>query len=416
MEVIHQRCCGLDVHKKTVVACVKTPEGKQIRTFGTMTVELEDLATWLGELEIRLVAMESTGVYWIPVYNVLEEGRRREELLVVNAQHIKAVPGRKTDVKDAEWIANLLSYGLLRGSLILDREQRELRELSRHRTILVREQADLMNRFHKLLEGANIKLGSVVTDIGGMSSMEMIEQLVAGNEDAVAMAGLARGRLKSKRQELEKALSGKVRSHHRFMLGSLLRQLQFLCQEIAVLDREVEERMRPNRRQLVAIEVMDRVPGIGLRTAESMIAELGTDMSPWPSHRHCASWAKICPGNNQSGGKRRSAGTGHGNPWLRHTLIEAARAAVRTKDSYMGAQYRRLKGRSRSKGGDNRAIVAVAHTILVIIYHLLKDGTVYQDLGKDYFEKRDREETAKRAVRKLERLGFKVTLEEAVAA
>lgn len=411
LQLVHERCCGLDVHKKTVVACAITPEGKRIRTFRTMTEDLEKLAGWLDQLGILPVAMESTGVYWVPVYNILEVGRNPDQLLVVNASHIKAVPGRKTDVKDAEWIAELLRHGLLRGSLIPAREQRELRELTRHRTVLIREQARVMNRFHKLLEGANIKLGSVVTDIGGVSAMEMIRAMVAGIEDPIELAQMARGRLKRKRQDLEQALIGTVRPHHRFMLGSLLRQLEFLTEEIGTLDRQVEERMRPFR---AAIELLIKVPGIGRRTAQCIIAELGIDMSHWPSHRHLASWARICPGNNQSGGKRRRARTGRGNPWLHQALIEAARAGVRTKNSYLGAQYRRLKGRRPDE--DNRAIGAVAHTILVIVYHLLKEGTLYQDLGKDYFQQHDRDQTAKRAVRNLEKLGFKVTLEDAMVA
>jgi transposase len=409
--VVHERCCGLDVHKKKVVACAITPEGKRIRSFGTMTEDLEDLAAWLDQLQIRPVAMESTGVFWIPIYNVLEESRTPEELLVVNARHIKAVPGRKTDVKDAEWIALLLRHGLVKGSFIPDRDQRELRELTRHRRSLIQQQSQLLNRIHKLLEGANIKLASVATDISGVSAIEMLQQLEAGNEDPAALAALARGRMKSKLPELERALSGKVRGHHRFMLSTMLRQLEFLTDEIAVLDAEVAERMRPF---LLALELLDEIPGIGRRTAECLIAELGVDMSPWPTHRHLASWAKVCPGNNQSGGKRRRAGTGQGSPWLRGPLMEAARAAVRTKNSYLGAQYRRLKG--RRKDDDGRAIGAVAHSILVIVYHVLKTGTRYQDLGSDYFQTRDREQTARRSVRHLEKLGYKVTLEDAVAA
>jgi transposase len=406
-EVVHPRCCGLDVHKKTVVACALTPEGKQIETFGTMTGDLEKLARWLEKQQIRVVAMESTGIYWVPIYNVLEKGRRPDELLVVNAQRIKNVPQRKTDVKDSEWIANLLRYGLLQGSRIPDREQRELRELLRHRTKLTDQRAQLMNRLHKLLEGANIKLSSVATDIGGVSAMEMIAQLAEGNEDPAALANLARGRMRSKLEELERALSGTVRPHHRFMLASILRQLEFLTEEIAVLDAEAEERMRPFH---AALELLQQVPGIGERIAQVLIAELGTDMSFWATSGHLASWAKLCPGNNQSGGKRRRAPTGQGPRWLRRALIEAARAGVRTKGSYLGAQYRRLKG--KGQGNDNRAIVAVAHTILVTVYHMLKNGTCYQDMGADYFQSRDRDRTTRRAIATLQRLGYQVTLEE----
>lgn len=409
LEVVHPRCCGLDVHKKTVVACAITDEGMQTRSFQTMTADLENLARWLQKLQIRQVAMESTGVYWVPIYNVLERDRRPDELLVVNAAHIKAVPGRKTDVKDAEWIATLLRCGLLRGSRIPDREQRELRELLRHRTTLIDQRAQLMNRLHKLLEGANIKLASVATNIGGVSAMEMLTQLAEGNDDPIALAKLARGRMRSKQQDLERALTGTVRPHHRFMLHSLFRQLEFLTEEIAALDSEAAERMRPFR---AALDLLLQIPGVGERTAQVLIAELGTEMSYWATAAHLASWAKLCPGNNQSGGKRRRAPTGHGNRWLRRALIEAARAGVRTKNSYLGAQYRRLKG----KGNDSRAIVAVAHTILVTVYHMLKDGTCYQDLGADYFQNRNRERTARHAVATLKRLGYQVTIEDAEPA
>jgi transposase len=411
VRVVHERCCGLDVHKNTVVACAMTPQGQKTRTFGTVTEDLGKLARWLKELGIRHVAMESTGVYWVPVFNVLEEELSSEQLLVVNAQHIKAVPGRKTDVKDAEWIADLLRHGLVRGSFIPDRNHRELRELVRHRRNLINQHAQVLNRIQKVLEGANIKLASVASTIDGVSCREMLWEIVNGNQDPIALAGLARGRMKSKREELEKALSGTVRPHHRFMLSTLLRQYEFLTEEIAALDLEVAERMRPFA---AALRLLDEVPGIGRRVAEAIIAELGTDMSRWLTHAHLASWAKLCPGNNQSGGKRRNARTGRGNSWLRHTLIEAARAAVRTKDSYLGAQYRRLKG--RRKDGDNRAIIAVAHSILVIVYHMLRDGTKYQDLGKDFFRQHDREQITRRAVRTLKQLGYEVSLEEAVAA
>ena len=411
MRVLHERCCGLDVHKNSVVACAITPQGQQTRTFGTMTGDLEKLAQWLKEQGIRYVAMESTGIYWLPLFNVLEEELNPDELMVVNARHIKAVPGRKTDVKDAEWIADLLQHGMLRGSFIPDRGHRELRELVRHRRNLINQHAQVLNRVQKVLEGANIKLGSVASKISGVSCQKMLWEIVHGNQDPVALASLARGRMKSKREELEKAFSGSIRPHHRFMLGTLLRQYEFLSEEIAALDLEVAERMRPFA---AALRMLDQVPGIGRRVAEAIISELGTDMSRWLTHRHLASWAKICPGNNQSGGKSRTAHTGRGNGWLRHTLIEAARAAVRTKDSYFGAQYRRLKG--RRKDADNRAIVAVAHSILVIVYHMLRDGTIYQDLGADFFQQRDREQVAKRAVNTLKKLGYEVSLDEPVAA
>ena len=330
MQVVHERCSGLDVHQKTVVACAITPNGQKLRTFGTTTDDLRKLARWLREQDIRHVAMESTGVYWIPVFNVLEEELDLEEILVVNARHIKAVPGRKTDVKDAEWIADLLRHGLVRGSFIPDRNHRELRELVRHRHTLIHQHAQVVNRIQKVLEGANIKLASVASTINGRSCLEMLHQIVEGNQDPAAIAELARTRLRSKLPELERALSGTVRPHHRFMLATLLRQHEFLVEEIAAQDREVAERMRPFQ---AAIDLLDEIPGAGRRTAECIIAELGIEMSIWPSHGYLASWAKVCPGNNHSGGKRRNAHTGRSNPWLYHTLIEAARAAVRTRNN-----------------------------------------------------------------------------------
>ena len=411
MQVVHERCSGLDVHQKTVVACALTPNGQKLRTFGTTTDDLRKLARWLRAQDIRHVAMESTGVYWIPVFNVLEEELDLDEILVVNARHIKAVPGRKTDVKDAEWIADLLRHGLVRGSFIPDRNHRELRELVRHRQTLIRQHAQVLNRIQKVLEGANIKLASVASTINGRSCLEMLQQIVEGNQDPAAIAELARTRMRSKLPELERALSGTVRPHHRFMLATLLRQHEFLVEEIAAQDREVAERMRPLQ---AAIDLLDEIPGVGRRTAECIIAELGVDMNIWPSHGHLASWAKVCPGNNQSGGKRRNAHTGKGNPWLYHTLVEAARAAVRTRNSYFGAQYRRLKGRRQAD--DNRAIVAVAHSILVIVYHMLSDGTKFRDLGADFYGQHDREQIARRAVTTLNKLGYEVTLKSPLAA
>ncbi len=411
MRVVHERCSGLDVHQKTVVACAITPEGQKVRTFNTMTVDLRKLARWLEAQGIRHVAMESTGVYWIPVFNVLEEELDLEELLVVNARHIKAVPGRKTDVKDAEWIADLLRHGLLRGSFIPNREQRELRELVRHRRTLIAQHAQVLNRIQKVLEGANIKLASVASKISGVSCLEMLQQIVEGNQDPTAMAQLARARMRSKLPELEKALSGTIRPHHQFMLATLLRQHEFLVEEIASQDREVAKRMRPFQ---AAIDLLCQIPGVGRRIAECIIAELGIDMTIWATHGHLASWAKLCPGNNQSGGKRRNAHTGKGNPWLHHTLIEAARAAVRTKNSYFGAQYRRLKGRRQAD--DNRAIVAVAHSILVVVYHMLRDGTMFQDLGADFYKQYDREQIAKRALTTLTKLGYEVSVEDTLVA
>lgn len=403
MEVLHQRCSGIDVHKKSVVACVLTPEGRETRTFGTMTADLLALADWLAERRVTHVAMESTGVYWKPVYNILEEAF---EVLLANAQHIKALPGRKTDVQDAEWIADLLRHGLVRGSFIPDRPQRELRELMRHRRSLIRQRAEVVNRIQKVLEGGNVKLSSVATDVVGVSGRAMLEAMVAGVEDPKALLALAKGRLRNKAQGLEAALQGLVGPHQRLLLGSHLRQLDFLDTEIGRMEGEINVRMIPFES---AIQVLDEVHGLGRRTAQEVLAEIGLDMSRFPTAAHLSSWAKLCPGNNMSAGKRKSGRTGHGNPWLRSALVEAAWAASRARNTYLSAQYHRLAARCGAK----RAVVAVAHTILVTIYHLLRRGTTYQDLGGNYFDQRDRQAAVRRSVRRIERLGYKVILQPA---
>jgi len=401
VQVLYERCCGLDVHKKTVAACVVTPEGQETRTFSTMTNDLLRLRDWLREKRITHVAMESTGVFWKPIYNLLEDDFT---LLVVNAYHLKAVPGRKTDVKDAEWIANLLRHGLIRGSFIPDRPQRELRELVRYRRSLIQERSRIINRIQKVLEGANIKLSTVVSDVVGASGRAMLEAMVRGTEDAQALASLAKGKLQDKRMALEKALHGLMGAHQRMMLQSQLRHLDFLDQEIARLDEKIGERMRPFEEDIKRI---DEIPGLGRRGVEQIVAEVGLDMSRFPSGAHLSSWARICPGNNESGGKRHSGRTGHANPWLCSILVEAAWAAVRTKATYLSAQYHRIAARR----GKKRAIVAVAHSILVIIYHMLRNHTSYRDLGGNYFDESQRIRTTRRAVNRLQRLGYKVTLE-----
>jgi len=404
MEVVHERCCGVDVHKKTVVACVITPAGQQTRSFGTTTRELRALADWLAAEGVTHVAMESTGVFWKPVYNVLEG--RGLTLLVVNAQHVKAVPGRKTDVKDAAWIAELLRHGLLRGSHIPDRAQREQQELVRYRTRLIQERAQVVQRIQKVLEGANIKLSAVVADVVGVSGRAMLDALVAGTADAEALAALARGRLQAKRAALREALEGEVGLAQRVLLDSHLRHLDFLDTEIRRLSEEIAERLRPFDD---ALDRLDTIPGVGRRAAERILAEIGADISRFPTAGHLASWAGLCPGNHQSAGKRLSGRTRHGNSWLKAALVEAAWGAVHTHDSYLAALYHRLAARRGAK----RAIVAVAHAILVIIYHLLRHGTSYRELGSNYFDERDRQATVRRAVRRLERLGYQVTPEVA---
>ncbi len=405
VEVVHERCCGLDVHKASLTACVLSSQKREIRSFGTMTDELLRLAEWLRQEGVTHVAMESTGVYWKPVHNILEQGTL--ELLVVNARHVKAVPGRKTDVKDAEWLADLLRHGLLRASFIPDRAQRELREV-RYRRGLIDQRGDVARRIQKVLEGANIKLGDVASDVLGVSGMAMLKALVAGEADPIALAALAQKGLKRKRSQLERALLGSVGAHQRYLLRHQLNQVEFLDRQIADLSQEIEARMRPFE---VAIAHIDAVWGLGRRSAEAILAEIGTDMSRFPSEKHISSWARLCPGNDESAGKRRSGWTGKGNRWVKSALVEAAWSAVRNKNTYYAALYHRLSQRR----GKKRAIVAVAHSLLVTIYFMLRDGTVFQDLGANYFDRRDREHIARRSVRRLESLGYHVTLTEGAA-
>jgi transposase len=405
MDVLQERCCGLDVHKKTVVACRITPGAdgqleKAIRTFGTMTADLEALAAWLAEAGCTQVAMESTGVYWKPVWNVLEG---RFALLLVNARHVKAVPGRKTDVRDCEWLADLLRHGLLRGSFVPDRAQRELRELTRYRTALGRERATAVNRLHKTLEGANVKLGAVASDLLGRSGRAILEHLVGGTTDPAALAELARGRLREQRPALRQALAGSFGAHQQFLVAEQLAHIDELDERLARLDAEVAERLRPVD---AAVEALDTIPGVGRRTAEILLAEVGPDLGRFPTAGHLASWAGMCPGNHESAGKQHSGKMRKGSKWLRAALIEAAQAAARTKSTYLAAQYRRLATRR----GRRRAVAAVGHSILVIAYQLLRHGTTYQELGGNYFDERDRQAVERRLVRRLEQLGHKVIL------
>jgi transposase len=404
MELMYERCAGLDVHKKSVTVCTITPEGKDIRTYDTTTRRLLEMSEWLQSKGIKHVAMESTGVYWKPIYNLLEAADF--SMCVVNAHRIKTVPGRKTDVKDAEWIADLHRHGLLSPSFIPDRNQRELRELVRYRKELVHERAREVNRIQKVLEGANIKLGDVVSDISGKSGRAMLSAIVEGYSDPEILADMAKGRLKSKKEQLKQALEGLVGPHQKMLLGIQLEHLKALEQQIEQLNKEIEARMRPFDE---AIKVADHIPGIGVRIAQEILAEMGTDMSRFPSHYHLASWAGLSPGNNESAGKRLSGRIKHGNPHIRTALVEAAHAAAHTKDTYYSAMYHRLAARRGAK----RAIVAVAHAILVALYHMLKNGTCYEDLGPDYLEKLGRERLVRKAKKQLENLGYRVTLEAA---
>jgi transposase len=410
MDVLYTHCCGIDVGKKEVVACLVVPgedsrAKKTIRRFPTMTEDLEALADWLRAAGCIQVAMESTGVYWQPVWNVLEEAGVFE-LLLVNARHVKIVPGRKTDVNDAEWLADLVRHGLVRGSYVPDREQRELRELTRYRTELLEERTAHVNRLHKTLETANLKLGAVATDVLGVSCRAILAALVAPEQTATAeeLANLARGRLRTKIPDLQRALIGRLRPHHRFMLAELLVMIDALDERIDAISAEITERTRPFAEELARL---DTIPGIGERIAEIVVAELGPDLSHFPSPSQLASWAGLCPGNHESAGKRKSGKTRSGNAALRRALVEAARAASRSR-TYLRAQYYRLKPRR----GASRAAVAVAHSIIRIIFFVLTRKTDYKDLGPDYFDRRDAADTERHLVRRLERLGNKVTIEK----
>jgi transposase len=411
MEVVYSRCCGLDIHKQLVVACLVTPAAdgtltKVVRSFGTMTGDLLHLADWLAAAGCTHIAMESTGVYWKPIYNLLED---QFTLLLVNARHMKAVPGRKTDARDCEWIADLLRHGLLQPSFVPDRAQRELRELTRYRATLVHERTAEANRLQKTLEGANIKLASVATDILGKSGRAILAALVAGQTDATALADLARGRLREKLAQLEEALAGRFAAHQRFLVAQHLAHLDFLNETIGRVSAEISERLRPVEEVLTRL---DAIPGIGQYVAEALVAEIGTDMSRFPTAAHLASWAGMCPGNNESAGKRQSGKTRKGNSWLRSLLVQAAHAGARKRDTYPATQYRRLMARR----GKKKAAVAVGHSLLVIAYHLMRRGTVYEDLGPHHFDTIEREAVQRRLVRHLEQLGYKVSLEPNVAA
>jgi transposase len=406
MDILFACCAGLDVHKETVVATVRRRQegGKvwqQTRRYGTMTEQLLELADWLEAEGVTHLAMESTGVYWKPIWNLLED---RFTIVLVNAQHIKHVPGRKTDVIDSEWIAQLLQCGLLRGSFVPPMPQRQLRELTRQRRQLVHSKTAVANRIQKVLEDANIKLGSVATDVLGVSGRDMLRALIAGEEDPHKLAELARRKLRAKIPALRLALRGRVTAHHRFLLGLLLDELTHLEGLIARLTARITEVLPAPFAE--AIQRLATIPGIDERAAENILAETGIDMDVFPTAGHLSSWTGMCSGQRESAGKRQSGRTRKGNQWLRTTLVQVAWAASRTKHTYLSAQYRRLTARR----GKKRALVAVGHTILVMIYHLLRQGTTYAELGADYFDKLDSERLTRTLVRRLERLGHEVVL------
>lgn len=410
MEVMVACCAGLDVHQATVVACVnRTGRGgrseKEVRTFGTMRDDLVALREWLQQAGVTLVAMESTGVYWKPVYEALEG---HVELIVANAQHIKNVPGRKTDVKDCEWESDLARHGLIAPGFVPPRPIRDLRELSRYRRKLAQVQAGERNRLIKLLETAGIKLASVASDVCGISGRAMIRALIEGTHAPAAMAGLARGKLRGKQQDLARALDAPLKPHQRFMLGTQLARIEQAEADLERIDAGLREMLAPYDPY---VGLLMSIPGVDWINAVTIIAEIGVDMSAFGSAAQLASWAGLCPGNNQSAGKQRSGKSRKGNVFLKTALVTAAITGSRRRGTYLGEKYRRLAARR----GKMRAAVAIAHKILVSIWHMLRDGVVYRELGADFLDKQDRTRTAKQLVRRLKGMGFDVQLQETAA-
>ena len=406
MERVVERGCGLDVHKKSIAACVRIPDERgqrrqQVRTFGTVAAELLALRDWLEAHGVTHVAMESTGVYWKPIFYVLEEAFT---CVLVNPVHMAQVPGRKTDVQDCVWIAQLLEHGLLRGSFVPPAPIRELRDLTRYRKTITQERSRAINRLHKALEDADIKLASVATDVLGVSGRAMLEALVRGNTDPDVLADLARGALRKKLPALRQALSGRFHPHHAFLVSQILAHVDYVEEAIEAVSQQIDVVIAPFTS---ALERLSTIPGVKKRTAEVILAEIGPDMSTFPSAAHLASWAGLCPGNNESAGKHRSGRTRKGTPWLRTALTEAALGAIRHGRGALATRYRRIM-RHR---GHKKAVIAVAHAILVVVYHLLTRQTTYHELGDDYYDRRHAERSKRRALETLERQGYRVVLE-----
>jgi transposase len=412
VEVLYQRCAALDIGKDEVVACTRMPADagggrrQEVRTYKTFTAGLEALADWLAAEGVTHVVMEATGSYWKPCWYVLEE--RGFQLLLVNARHVKILPGRKTDVADAAWLAELLEHGLLRGSFVPPAAIRELRDLTRYRKRLIQAHTAEAQRIHKTLEDASIRLGSVASDVLGVSGRAMLEALLAGERDPQVLADLARGKLRTKLPALREALRGRFSDHHALLLRLALEHVQQLERSITALDTAVDQVIAPFAR---ARDHLDTITGVGKRAAECIIAEIGVDMAVFPTAAHLASWAGLCPGNNITGGKRRSGKTRKGDVWLVEVLVECAWAASRARDTYLAAQYWRLARRI----GKKKAAIAVGHSILVIAWHLLDDDCDYAELGGDFFVLRDSDRARQRAVAQLQALGYHVTLQPAAA-
>ena len=405
MELLHRRCCGLDVHKDTVVACLRlVSNGKvttEVRTFRTITADLLKLSEWLAANDCTHVAMEATGVYWKPVWHILDDGEF--VLVLANAAHVKNVPGRKTDVNDAMWLAELLAHGLIRASFVPDQTTQEMRNLMRTRKQLVREQSRHLQRVQKTLEDANIKLDSVLSSLMTKSGRAMIAALIAGETNPVKLARLADPRVKASPQDLREALRGRVTDHHRFLLRLHLKQIDALAAALAEVDAQVATNLEPFR---TAVDLIKSIPGFDDIGSHVVVSEIGIDMSRFLSAPHLVSWAGICPRNDESAGKRRSNRLRKGAPWLKTALVQSAWAAVRKKDSYLRAQFHRIKARRGAK----KAIMAVAASILTAIYHMLKNRTKYQDLGPHHFDRRSKEQQTHRLVKRLADLGYAVAL------
>lgn len=407
MEAIIERCCGIDVHKKNIVVClaVGKPEEKPrttTKTFSTMTYDLLACRDWLVSEGCTHAAMESTGVYWKPIFNILEGSMK---VILANARDVKNLPGRKTDVKDCEWIADLMRHGLIKGSFIPPKPIRELRDLTRYREKLLQQRSAELNRLQKFLEDANIKLSSVVSDINGVSAQKMIKHLIQDDMSSQEMATLAKGRLRNKIEDLEKSLQGCVTDHHRLILKLALQMVASYDEAIAKLNAEIDNRMEPVKEES---ERLQTIPGVKKKTAEKLIAEIGTDMSRFPTDAHLSSWAGISPGNNESAGKRRSGRVKPGNAWLKKALTEAAWAASKTKKTYLSSKYHRLAARR----GKKRAAVAVGHTILVMAYHIIKEQYTYKELGADYFDRLNEQHLIKRLTARFAALGYEVDLKK----
>lgn len=409
MEAVFERSCGIDVHKETLTACIIIGKNgkvikKEIRTYKTMTEDIEKLRDWLKAERVTHVAMESTGIYWRPIFNILEDNF---EIILANARHIKNVPGRKTDVKDSEWLCQLLRNGLIRGSFIPPKHIRQLRDLTRHRKKINDNIASEKNRLQKYLEDANIKLSSVATDTFGVSGRMMLQEILEGNTDAEALSKLALGRLKKKEVELKKSFNSRITEHHRKMISFSLRHIEYMGQLLTEIDEEIDKLTEKNKLK-EAVTLLDGVPGVDEKAAEAIIAEMGTDMSRFPSAEHIASWAGVSPGNNESAGKKKSGKTTHGDKWLVAILVQCAHGASRKKGSYLKDKYYKLTARR----GKKRAAVAIAHKILVSVYYMLRDGVPYKELGEQYLDKRNETRVIRHYMNKLERLGFEVLLSE----